>query len=291
MRPVLTKRKAAWVEKRKPDFVRGGALNNPSILEARYAERLERMVTRMTDDVAKEIERFFNEPHADEYFESAQDASVSSQARILTNKLMKRFNAYFAANAPIIAERQTDAANKASSASVHASLKELSGGLSLSTSNMTADMAEVLNASIIEQVSLIKSISMEYLAGVQQAVMRSITTGRGLADLVPYLQKHKGITKRKAENVARDQTRKSFNNLNRGRMQKLGLTHFQWLHTGGSAHPRELHVRYNDRIFAFDDPPVIDENTGERGIPGQAINCRCRMRPVIAFTEDKPRET
>ena len=39
----------------------------------------------------------------------------------------------------------------------------------------------------------------------------------------------------------------------------------------------------NGGIFDFDNLPVIDEKTGERGIPGQAINCKCRMRPIVEF--------
>lgn len=284
MSKLLTKRKEKWVAQRQPQVVRGAVLNNPSILEAKYSQRLKQIVARMTAQVERDIERLFAEPHAEEYFDQAQDASISSQARILTNALMRKFNKQFADLAPGIAEAQINAVDDASSTSVHQSLKELSGGLSLPTSGITADMSQVLNASIIENVSLIKSISMEYLSGVQGAVMRSITTGRGLADLKPYLQKHKGITERRANMIAYDQTRKAYNNLNRGRMEKLGLTKFEWLHTGGSAHPRELHKRLSGKIFSFDDPPVIDENTLERGIPGQAINCRCRMRPVIDFS-------
>lgn len=283
---LLTRRKERWIAQRAPRVVRGKPLNNPSIIEARYAQHLERLVRRMSDEVELKLKRFFDEPHAAEYFDQAEDASVSSQARILTNALMKKFNSMFAAIAPTIAEKQTEAVNRMSSASMHSSMEQLSGGLSLPVSGITADMSEVLNASIVEQVSLIKSISMEYLAGVQAAVMRSITSGRGLADLTPYLMKHKQITERRARMIALDQTRKSYNNLNRGRMQKLGLKKFEWIHTGGSAHPRELHVRYNGKIFSFDDPPIIDENTGERGIPGQAINCRCTMNPVIDFGGD-----
>ncbi|RIQ43658.1 phage head morphogenesis protein, partial [Bordetella avium] len=33
-----------------------------------------------------------------------------------------------------------------------------------------------------------------------------------------------------------------------------------------------------------DNPPIIDKTTGERGLPGQLINCKCRMRPVIDFS-------
>ena len=50
----------------------------------------------------------------------------------------------------------------------------------------------------MQNVSLIKSIPQQYLAGVQQAVMRSIVGGQGEPDLVKYLQKHKDI---KLENI------------------------------------------------------------------------------------------
>ncbi len=285
MQQLLTRRKQAWVGKRKPAVIRGRALNNPTVLELKYAQQLEQLVERMAGGVHKQLLQFFAEPDHAEYFDQAQDASTASQARILTNAMMRKFNAMFAAWSQPMAEAQMNKVDQASSASVHASMQELSGGLSLPTSALTSDMREVLSASIVENVALIKSISMQYLNGVQQATMRSITTGRGLADLVPYLEKHKQITKRRANSIALDQTRKAYNNLNRGRMQKLGLTKFEWLHTGGSAHPRKLHQDYNGHIFSFDEPPIIDENTGERGIPGQAINCRCRMRPVIDFGE------
>lgn len=285
MPSLLTKRKAKWVAQRKPQGIRGAPLNNPTVLEVRYAQKLDKLVAQMTDHVEKEIRKLFDTEHAEEYFETAQDASVSSQARILTNALMKKINGMFAKWAQPIAEQQVNDIDKASSSSVHASLKEMSGGLSLPTTALTSDMKQVLKASVIENVSLIKSISVEYLGGVQQAVMRSITTGRGLADLVPYLQKSKEITQRRAVMIARDQTRKSYNALNKARMQKLGLSRYEWLHTGGSSHPRQLHINYSGKVFDFSDPPIIVPETGERGIPGQAINCRCRMRPVIEFQE------
>lgn len=283
---LLTRRKEKWVGQRRPAQIRGGVLNNPAILELRYYQKLDALIERMTAQIEKQLKGFFDEPHAEEYFDASQDASVSSQARILTNALLRKFNSLFAANAPDLAEHHTAAVNKASSSSVHTSMQELSGGLSLPTAAITSDMSEILTATITENVSLIKSISSQYLTGVQGAMMRSITTGNGLADLVPYLEKQKEITKRRARMIAQDQTRKAYNNLNRGRMEGLGLKKFEWLHTGGSSHPRRLHIELSGKIFSFDDPPVIDENTGERGIPGQAINCRCRMRPVIDFGED-----
>ncbi|MCB1332010.1 MAG: HNH endonuclease [Maritimibacter sp.] len=43
---------------------------------------------------------------------------------------------------------------------------------------------------------------------------------------------------------------------------------------------RHSHAEYDDRVFAWDDPP-------EGGHPGQEINCRCRAEPFIpGVTED-----
>lgn len=281
MTRILTRRKQAWVESRKPELVKGSIINPNAAIEARYYAELENMIDKMCADVEKNIKSLFDTPHAEEYF--AMDASISSQARILTNALIRKFSSSFAQKAIPISERFADGVNKASSVQVHASVQQLSGGLSLPTNNLDGQVKDILNATITENVGLIKSIASQYLNEVQGAVMRSITSGNGLQDLVPFLQKHKQITKRRAQLIALDQNRKAMNNLSKGRMQNLGLNKFEWIHTGGSQEPRPLHVKYSGQVFSFDEPPIIDERTGERGIPGTAINCRCRFRPVIDF--------
>ena len=60
------------------------------------------------------------------------------------------------------------------------------------------------------------------------------------------------------------------------------------MHTGGSVHPREYHLRnapsgLNGGIFDLDNPPVIDLRTGERGFPGQLPYCRCTMCAVVEW--------
>lgn len=279
MKTFLTKRKQAWVERRKPDVVRGKPLNPSAMPEMRYSARLQNLIDRMTTDVEKQVKRLFSSEAAEQYF--AQDISIAAQSRMLTNALLKKYEDLFAAASKPMAETMANQVDAASSASLHTSLRELSGGLSLSTTSLQGGLSQIMSATITENVSLIRTIPAQYLAGVQQAVMRSIATGNGLQDLVPYLEKHKGITHRRAQLIASDQTRKAFNNLNRGRMEKLGVKKFEWLHTGGSREPRKLHKELSGQIFSFDKLPVIDENSGERGIPGQAINCRCRMIPVL----------
>ena len=135
-------------------------------------------------------------------------------------------------------------------------------------------------------MSLIKSIPSEYFRDIQQAVLSSIADGKGLADLTTFLEEQQGVQSRRAKNIAIDQTHKAYNGLNRGRMVQSGIKKFEWVHSGGGLHPRPLHLdQLNGKVFSFDKLPIIEEGTGERGIPGQAINCRCTMVPVIDFKD------
>ena len=272
-----------FVSRPRRKVIRGKPLNPNAAIEMGYYAALAKLVRDMSNGVKADLEAFFKEPHAEEYF--ATDASVSAQAKLLMNALLKRFQTIFDLAARPLASTMVHAENKTSASGVHASLQEISKGLSFKTTVISGDIKEVLNASIQENVGLIKSISSEYLTQVQGAVMRSITTGNGLADLQPFLEQQEGITLRRARIIARDQTRKAYSNLNFARMDKAGITKYEWLHSAGGQKPRKLHQRMSGKIYSIDNPPVIDEKTGQRGKPGDLINCRCRALPVIEFEE------
>lgn len=282
---LLTNKKEKWVRKFKPTAaLRGTPLNYNAGIQEKYIRELEHLVHQMTTTTKKRIMQLYKSNTVKDVV--AQDASVASQARILTNQLTKQFDELFGRKARPLAERMVEQTNQASKSNLHASMKILSGGLSLKTRVLTSPMKEVITASIAENVGLIKSIPAQYMKDVQGAVMRSITTGNGLQDLVPALEKYKGITERRAKNIALDQTRKAYNNINKGRMQAIGVQQFEWIHSYAGDKPRPYHKDVlNGQIYSFDDLPIIDENTGERGIPGQLINCKCTMRPVIKFNE------
>ena len=281
----LAPRKARWAKLFQPKVLRSTPLNPNMAVAARYERHLRWLIDRMIEETERRLTLLYREPHSQEYF--AHDASVSSQARILMNELQKKFENLFNLNAKPLAESFTDDSEAASAVSLKSSLCELSGGITLKTDIFTNELKDVLTATIAENVGLIKSIPAQYLDGVQGAVYRSITTGNGLADLIPFLKKHKKMTQKRADLIAHDQTRKAYGAINRIRMQKLGIKKFEWLHSSGGQHPRKLHQQLSGKIFNFDDPPIIDDRTGERGFPGQLINCRCRSIAVIDFGDDE----
>jgi SPP1 gp7 family putative phage head morphogenesis protein len=115
--------------------------------------------------------------------------------------------------------------------------------------------------------------------------MRSITTGKGMEDLVPFLtKKYKGNI-RHARNVALDQTRKAYQSINTSRLKSMGVKSFIWIHSGGGKEPRQNHIKMSGNEYSFDNPPIIGVMYGEnvRGLPGDLPNCRCICKPVINF--------
>jgi SPP1 gp7 family putative phage head morphogenesis protein len=277
-------RKQAWSNNARKGIVKGKPLNPSAAIEQRYYTALRVLIERMTSETDHELRKLFKTEHAEEYF--AQDASISSQARILTNALIKKYTDLFASLSKPMAERFAEESDKSSDIAVKSSIRQLSDELTLPTGSITSGpLNDILNATVTENVGLIKSIPAQYLSGVQGAVMRSITTGNGMQELVPYLQKHKGITLRRARMIARDQTVKSFSALSRARMQKIGVKEYIWRHTAGSRHPRKLHIELDGQVCKYDDPPIIQYDPEVRGHPGQLINCICRQQPILNFGE------
>lgn len=294
-KPPLTASKERWVKNRDVTL-RGDRLNYNAALQEKYEAQLRKLVSQMTKETLSEITKLFKQPISKTYFKEqkeagtiAQDASLSSQARILMNSLTDKFSQLFGKKSKDFAENMLNGQIKVSKTTLFTSLKKLSGGLSLKTGVVPKGMEDVSKAIIEENVSLIKSIPEQYLKDVTGSVMRSITTGRGIADLVPEIQKYAGVVDRRTRNIALDQTRKAYNSINKQRMQAIGVKQFEWIHSGGGQHPRESHLKMSGKIFNFatlyKEQEALNVPKADQGIPGEAINCRCTMVPVINFED------
>lgn len=282
---LLTKKKKAWVKQFKPTtMIRGHALHNNHADAVAYHKQLSVLVDYMIEETEKELVAHFKGEAAEKHF--AADDSVASQARIITNRLERKFDQLFNRRSKGLAVNMISRTKKTSRSVLNSSLKELSGGLSLKTDILTGKLADVLIATTAENVALIKSIPAQYLGKVQGAVMRSIATGNGLQDLIPKLKKYGASTHKRARMIAYDQTRKTYNGINKARMDAIGIKQAEWLHSGGSNAPRETHVAMNGKVFKLDEG-MYDSEVEEFIQPGQLPNCRCTYRPVIEFEDGK----
>lgn len=273
-----TKRRRQWAEARGA-VIKGSPLTYPAAARSRYAEALESLVQRMRRDYERELGKLWRE-----HPELAQDANPGSAARILLNSLARKWQRIFSREARRITDRMMRQVDRSSKSNLGKSLKQLSGGITIPTPDMPEAMRAVISASVAENVALITDVGDQFRQRVESAVYSSIQTGgSGRAEIFEHLRHIEGMAERRARFIARDQTAKITAAYNAERAKSVGVRKFEWRHSGGGVEPRELHVRYDGQIFEYDNPPVIDERTGERGLPGQIYNCRCVAIPVIDF--------
>jgi SPP1 gp7 family putative phage head morphogenesis protein len=266
--------------------VAGGVLHPSAGAGEAFADALAALVAALGRDIRQVLERVF----AENVHHGAQDApddtqwgSVASQSRIALSKILDRYRPQFNAFARDATGRMIERTLNHSAATLKMSLGEAVPGYALPTDILNNRLREVVIASANQAAGRIKLIPEQYLEEVGGQVARSIQSGQGLADLVPYLnEKYEGNI-RWARLVALDQTRKTYSSISAARMDALGVQEFQWIHTPGSWYPRKHHEAMHGKIYRLDDLPVIEPRTGERGIPGQAIFCRCTMRPIVRF--------
>lgn len=265
----------------KKNSIVAGALRPNVGISTDYAKPIVNELELMFRDVRRELKKTFKEAN----YGQAMDASIASQSRILLNWLLRKWQPRFDEIAKSATNRMINRTLKNSTVTLRNSLNEALPDLSINTSYSDEVLQEVIKASTLEASNLIKTIPYKFLNEVQGQVMRSITTGKGYEDLVPFLaKKYKGDV-RKAQLVAADQTRKAFQSINTTRLKAIGVKKFIWIHSGGGKEPRELHIRMSGNEYSFDNPPFIGMMYQEKvyGLPGDLPNCRCICKPVINF--------
>lgn len=118
---------------------------------------------------------------------------------------------------------------------------------------------------------------------LREDIQPLVMAGYRTDSLEKIISRHKGVSERKAKFLARQETRLLVAEYTKNRMKQAGISRFRW-HTVLDGRERPEHKALNGQIFAFDELPIIDARTGEKGMPGQAFNCRCWAEAVIDWT-------
>ena len=107
-----------------------------------------------------------------------------------------------------------------------------------------------------------------------------ILDGKSTKFISEYIQKRYDISKRKALFLARNESAIATTSYLIAKYQAEGINSYKWS-TSHDERVRELHRELDGQIFTFDNPPIIDKRTQQRGHCGQTFNCRCIMIPQI----------
>jgi SPP1 gp7 family putative phage head morphogenesis protein len=245
------------------------------------------------DRYARGISKAFHAMHVDyaEQLRLAMEAGGGVQAmKELLDALKARWEAFFDATAPELAQRWAEQAAQSSLAITDSAIAVFAKGITLPAPKFSPEFTEKMSAAIEGNIGLIVSMRGVYQDEMQAVVMRAFTDPDGGAHKIfeealrHYPKDAKFNVRKRAAFTAQFETAKITALVNKERCDDLGIEEFMWCHSAGSAEPRPDHVAMDGKIFRYDDPPVIDRRTGQRGLPGTIFRCRCFPKPVFPFT-------
>ena len=134
----------------------------------------------------------------------------------------------------------------------------------------------LVDRSVSRAGRLIKTIPAEAQTRVIRA-MREVIRGEAPEgfSLREQLSTIEGITDRRAQLIARDQTAKLVTKIDEVRQRDVGVTQYTW-RTSHDERVRPSHEDNDGQVFSWDAPPP------ETGHPGEDINCRCTAEPDLS---------
>lgn len=285
----------------KKQILKSDVFNYSPALERQYRIELKGLVDKMLKDVAEKIVNAYRKNK--DGFTFATDGAFSNIDDELKD-LEKKYREIFARQGEEVAKRMVLRQLKYNRSSFTKIMKKLLPNdeeiPTLAGSIIPRDMEQIIKASIMENVSLIKSIESKYFEQITGSVARSMQAGGSIKQLRQEILRYNGMTRRRANNIANDQTRKAYMSINLRNMSKAGIKKVEWVHSGGGYTVREYHYRkwdgvsgiedgrpngLNGYIFDIDKPPVIQLQKGKqpevRGYPAQLPNCKCVLAAVV----------
>ena len=270
----------------------------PMIIARKYSGDLLRLVSEMVKDYWSLVGIYRNKRGQVVQDETWAITDLDDRLAKLDRKWQDRFKEYAKNNSPKMIQKVL----KQSDVQLKETLKDwfAEKRFMLFDKEIPTALRQVLRASIEENVMYISDLPVKYAGRVRGAVYRAVTGGGTLKDLQVSLRKYAGMTARRAKLVATDQINKAFVNISAQRMKQAGITKYMWVHTNAGKTHRPYHKRKWDGVsgkknghpnglngFIFDmaHQPIIDEKSGETGLPGQLPYCHCKLAPVIVFDD------
>lgn len=137
----------------------------------------------------------------------------------------------------------------------------------------------------------IKDKLPEQIVKMREVVGQMAIDGESRITIQRYIENNFEKDQKRAKFLARNESKLAVTEYLKATYQENGAEMFRWI-TNYDERARDLHKELGKtkdnkygingtNIFRFDNPPIIDERTGTRGLPGEFYNCRCTFIPVF----------
>jgi uncharacterized protein with gpF-like domain len=144
-----------------------------------------------------------------------------------------------------------------------------------------ADMRIPMSAAIERNVGLISSVSQETRTRIGERVFAGLQRRAPAREVAAEIREAVGMGRRRALNIASDQTVKLASALNEERRREAGISLWEWV-SSHKLHYRVVHHerngnRYDDDVSSGAHKPPADR-------PGMLPYCGCTSRAVLSLT-------
>lgn len=126
----------------------------------------------------------------------------------------------------------------------------------------------------------VKKWEVKNIIKMREDVLNMVQEGARVPTLEAYFTKRWKVARDKAHFLAVNESHLAASVIKATQYKEAGCTQFKWGRSS-SKEKRPLHEEYYDKVFDFDNPPIIDEKLGIKGLPRQIWNCKCHMLPVV----------
>jgi len=242
----------------------------------RYLRRMLALIREMADSVTYwlEAQRKAAPPIL------ATDALPSAEMQAEVQRLFEQWRKRFEVEAPKMAGAFVRSQFSATNSAMRQALKDAGWSIQFT---MTPAMRDAFEASLAENVGLIKSIPARYLQEVEGIVMRNYAAGRDLKSMAAEIRGRYKVAANRAVLIARDQSNKTNAVVQAARQTELGITEGIWLHSHAGKTPRPTHVAMNGKRYLI-SKGMYDSAVKKWIHPGELVGCRCVGRSVLPWT-------
>lgn len=160
--------------------------------------------------------------------------------------------------------------------SIEASMKDIAVMPTLSNTikkNIAKEYSENLKL-------YIKDFTDNEILKLRSETQELFLKGRRKSELFSLIKDRYNVSVNKAKFLATQEMSLLQSNFTAERYKDAGVEKIQWTRTTAKK-PDPYHASLVGKIFSLNDLPIIDEKTGQRGLPGERYNCQCDMRAVV----------
>lgn len=140
------------------------------------------------------------------------------------------------------------------------------------------DMAARLTQNV--KISIV-GFTGDMVKNLRYSVQQNAEQGYRYDNLVDIVRQYKGVSDRRAEFIARQETSLFMANFRRSQFAQVGLRYYIW-DSSKDARVRPGHRALDGKMFSYDGKaPAANMSVGVPCNPGEDFNCRCVDRPVV----------